>query len=260
MNYDKNGLEKLEKLKQKLYESFQFDKYDKEKATIKEPTSDEEIEAREKYSIELLDMFIHANDKEYSDESRLKKCKELLLKGADPNFKGLPNNRNKREEKGNFPLLLCSRKGYTKIAHLLLCFGADPNMANNYGTTSVMAAARHGHSEILEMLIAKGADINAVCRDGDYALISAVYHNEKEKKQDKCIDILLLNQAYVNMHNYAGETPFTKTKRKEDIAKLNNNYIEGNFNYESDYYTTSDDWKEAIRDAEEKLRLVKEKM
>ena len=258
MNYDKN-LEKLDSLKQKLYKSFKFDQYDKEKESIKAPANDQEIETRNQYSVELFDIFIHANDKEFDDESRLLKCKELLIKGADPNYRGVSKSRNSnRTEKGDFPLLLCARKGYTKIAHLLLCFGADPNMTNYYGTTAAMAAARHGNIEILEMLIAKGANINAVDKDGDYALISAVFHNKDEKKQDKCIDALLANQAYVGMHNLRGDTPFTKTDSKKDIKKLSENFIDGNFNYEKDYYTTYEDAQAVINEAKERLRLIKE--
>lgn len=47
-----------------------------------------------------------------------------------------------------------------EMVALLLKYGADPNVADQYGCTPLMDAARYGHVEVLRILLAGGADID----------------------------------------------------------------------------------------------------
>ena len=138
---------------------------------------------------------------------------KLIMDGANVNFR----NDN---EKANFPLIMCARKNYLKTFIALIKAGADINMTNSYGTTSVMAAARHGNKEILEMLILMGADINAKCADGDTALSSAILHNQKE-----CFDMLVDAGANLNSTNLKGQTIFDYEKGMDVASSLNSSNV-----------------------------------
>ena len=138
---------------------------------------------------------------------------KLIMDGANVNFR----NDN---DKANFPLIMCARKNYLKTFIALIKAGADINMTNSYGTTSVMAAARHGNKEILEMLILMGADINAKCADGDTALSSAILHNQKE-----CFDMLVDAGANLNSTNLKGQTIFDYEKGMDVASSLNSSNV-----------------------------------
>ena len=146
-------------------------------------------------------------DENYDDVLR------LIMDGANVNFR----NDN---DKANFPLIMCARKNYLKTFIALIKAGADINMTNSYGTTSVMAAARHGNKEILEMLILMGADINAKCADGGTALSSAILHNQKE-----CFDMLVDAGANLNSTNLKGQTIFDYEKGMDVASSINSSNV-----------------------------------
>ena len=135
------------------------------------------------------ELFDTLNSKTSSPD--VKKIEALIKDGADVNYK--------EEEKGNYPLLICARKGYDEIAALLINNGADVNLANDFGTTALMAAARHDNYELCEVLLILGADINAQCIDGDTALFSAKMHCN-----DNVVALLLQNQAQIYHRNQSG--------------------------------------------------------
>lgn len=74
----------------------------------------------------------------------------LLDKGMNPNI----------IEAGNSPLMLASRSGETKMANILVAFGADVNLRNDDGLTALMLASRFGHTEVVDLLLTNGADAN----------------------------------------------------------------------------------------------------
>lgn len=135
------------------------------------------------------ELFDTLNSKTSSPD--IKKIEALIKDGADVNYK--------EKEKGNYPLLICARKGYDEIAALLINNGADVNLANDFGTTALMAAARHDNYELCEVLLILGADINAQCVDGDTALFSAKMHCN-----DNVVALLLQNQAQIYHRNQSG--------------------------------------------------------
>ena len=128
-----------------------------------------------------------------SQDELADKVIELIQNGANIEYKD--------EKKGDFPLLVCARKGYTNIAYILLRAGANVNQVNNYLTTATMAAARHGHKDLLQLLIILGANVNAKCFDGDNALMSAKRHGQQE-----CFDILIKAQSHLTHKNIANQS------------------------------------------------------
>lgn len=162
----------------------------KERQQIKEVSKEES----ERLGKELYDMI---RKKKYDEATQYAKVEALVHSGANVNYKDKSTDSNK----GNTPLLFCSRKNKIKTFTLLVRAGADINQTNNYGTTCTMATARHNNYEILQILIALKADLNARCYDGDNAIMSAKRNNSKE-----CFDLLVEAQAYLNNHNIVGES------------------------------------------------------
>jgi ankyrin repeat protein len=52
--------------------------------------------------------------------------------------------------------------GHLEAARLLLDGGADPSLADNNGSTPLMAAAGTGHPGVLRLLLGRGAALDAV--------------------------------------------------------------------------------------------------
>ena len=151
-------------------------------------------EQSEELGKQLYDAIItHKNSLGSRVDDVYNSVKRFIQRGANVNYK--------EPEKGNFALLICAMKGYTKLATLLIQAGADVNLTNNYGTTALMKASRHGNTDIMKMLIYMGADVNAQCSDGDTALFSAKMHS-----QDRSALLLIENQAVLNHMNAKGET------------------------------------------------------
>jgi hypothetical protein len=142
---------------------------------------------QQKVDKELFDLIKNSGD------SASEKVKELIKLGANVNYK--------EEVKGDYPLLICARKGYDNLAAILICAGADVNLTNNYGTTALMAAARHDNLNLCKVLVILGASINAECKDGDTALFSAKMHGNSE-----VVEYLIQRQAYIHHTNEAGKS------------------------------------------------------
>lgn len=93
------------------------------------------------------------------------KAKEMLDKGADPNFKN----------DIGFPLLnLSVQFNYTDSVKLLLGKGATVDFRDHYGWTELMLASNRGNVEIIKLLLDNGADVNAKSKIGETPLILAV--------------------------------------------------------------------------------------
>ena len=154
---------------------------------VKEQNKNVNDKKRAELGKELIDLILS------KETLVIEKAKDLISKGADVNYKSEP--------KGDFPLLICARKGYDEMAALLINSGADVNLANNYGTTALMAAARHDNAKLCIVLIRLGADVNASCKDGDTALFSAKMHGN-----DDCVKLLVQHNACLYHKNEKGES------------------------------------------------------
>ena len=80
----------------------------------------------------------------------------------------------KDDDCGATPLAVAaSYEGYLQILQELIGAGADVNLADNDGDTSLMWAAIGGQTECLLELIKSGADVNLSNNFGSTALIHA---------------------------------------------------------------------------------------
>jgi ankyrin repeat protein/beta-lactamase regulating signal transducer with metallopeptidase domain len=127
----------------------------------------------------------------------IERVKSLISEGADVNAK---------DAKGNTPLHLVAKYGFTKqdIAELLIVRGADVNARNKDGWTPLHFTAWRsytGHQNIAELLIAKNVDTNASDRDGCIPLHYAAAAGSKEM-----IQLLLANGSDINSRDKKGWT------------------------------------------------------
>ena len=181
----------LENAKLKKLEEYKLDK--KSISEFKSKIKEVDDETRNNLGKELFELIYNKKKSSKVTDDFTNKVIELIIGGADIEYEA--------ERKGDFPLLLCARKGFIEIAYILLRAGANVNQTNNYLTTPIMTTARHGHKDLLELLILLGADVNAQCLDGDNALMSAKIHDQQE-----CFDILVHAQSHLNHRNLANQT------------------------------------------------------
>jgi len=73
----------------------------------------------------------------------VKRVKELLEKGADPNT---------QDEKGRTPLYWAAYKGRVDVVKLLLERGADPNVKDGDGKTPLDLARAEGRREVVSVI------------------------------------------------------------------------------------------------------------
>ncbi len=230
----------LEKTRLKKLEDYKLD--EKSILEFKGRVKQVDDETKNNLGKELLDLISSKRKTTQKDEEFTKKVLELIINGADIEYKD--------EKKGDFALLVSTRKGFIEIACLLLRAGANVNQVNNYLTTTLMAAARHGHKELLELLIILGANVNAKCLDGDNALMSAKRHNQQE-----CFDILVRAQSSLTHRNVENQT----INELEGNASLNPSYLIGANEIDDIPPTTEEDALNLIKEAEEQLHKLKNK-
>jgi uncharacterized protein len=120
-------------------------------------------------SVPLFCVHLWAGEQEYAlsvaaMEENLDKVKELLQKGADPNF---------QNSRGNAVLIEVARAGFTPVAKLLLDHGAKVNLQDKRGMSALMEAAAKGNLDLTKILLEKGADLNLKSATGATALLHA---------------------------------------------------------------------------------------
>ena len=230
------SLEAIEKTREEELKEFHLSSDDLNEARSKIKIIDED--ESNKLGKELFEMLTNKTVK-YQDYN-FDEVIELIYKGANINYKD--------EEKENFPLLVCARKGFTKTAFALIRLGADVNLVNNYLTTATMAAARHGNTRLLKILILMGADVNAKCKDGDTALMSAIIH-----KQSDCAAMLINAQASLNQKNLLNNTAIDMDSK--NILKQSE--LKEDFNNQKNISVSHEDALNLIDEAEKKFNKLK---
>jgi ankyrin repeat protein len=117
---------------------------------------------------------------------------QSLHQGADINCK---------DETGDTPLIIASKKGYTKIVQLLLDHGAHIDSKSKWGWTPLIAASSKGCFKIVQMLLNHGADIHCISKIGKTALdfansykhndIALLIHDAIQRKKQVSLNKLL---------------------------------------------------------------------
>ena len=120
------------------------------------------------------------------DAEEVRKC---IKRGADVN--------------NTVALVVAFRTGNTEIIKILMENGADVNIKNKYGTTSLTHAAWYGCTGLAKLLLEYGADVDAKDNRGWTALMWASLIGNIE-----IFKLLLENGADLEAKNDDGETVF----------------------------------------------------
>lgn len=103
----------------------------------------------------------------------------------------------------NEQLIQAAAEGdYDRVVEFL-DYGADPDAANEAGTTALIWAAMNGRTDIVNLLIGEEADVNAKNKRGTTALQAAAAGNREE-----IVDILLNNGADPGLADNQGRTAY----------------------------------------------------
>ncbi|XP_062501006.1 ankyrin repeat domain-containing protein 31-like isoform X2 [Corticium candelabrum] len=108
----------------------------------------------------------------------------------------------KRNERGETPLHVASKKGDVGAVGRLIREGAEINGRDYAGWTPLHEAAISGHPSIVAKLLKHGADPNASGMDNDSPLHDAAANSHRE-----VVQILLKNGAICDQRNMTGELP-----------------------------------------------------
>ena len=133
-------------------------------------------------------------------------------------------------------LLEAAIKGDTASVKGLLDKGVNPNTKDDDGRTPLTEAASYGHTEIVKLLISKGGNLWAKKKDGQTPMSLAGSHAEvvqlikhnmdlldaARNGDNKAVQTLLDNGAYVNVRDAEGRTPLTEAawENRVDTVKL----------------------------------------
>ena len=145
--------------------------------------------------------------KEYEDALEFLKTKIYsivrwyLTIGVDPNTQA--------EYDGNTLLMFASNAGHLEVVRLLLEYGANPNIQNEYQLTPLIDASEKGHLEIVRLLLENGADPNRRLHNEDTPLIIASRIGHLE-----IVRLLLEYGANPNLKNKYGNTPLMLASQK----------------------------------------------
>jgi len=102
----------------------------------------------------------------------------------------------------NFMLFQYCDSGNVDVVKKLLYYGAEADIANDYGVTPLMYAVQSGSYELVELLLNQNVNPNKKPYDGNTALHAAL-----RAGNDSIAELLLRNNADVNIENNSGLTP-----------------------------------------------------
>ncbi|CAG0895051.1 unnamed protein product [Cyprideis torosa] len=144
----------------------------------------------------------------------------LLIHGADPNIIDYVWERsplhhaqsaeitelliekkaevNAKDKLGFSPLFIATGTGLHSVVKALLAHGADPNIANHYGTAPLHQARS---AETVKLLVEKGANVDCIDVEGDTAL-----HSCCERCREDAVKQLLIMGASSDIRNTKGHT------------------------------------------------------
>ncbi|CAM9577804.1 unnamed protein product [Pylaiella littoralis] len=130
---------------------------------------------------------------------------------------------NVTDEQGVTTLIQAAHRGMLVICELVVEKGVDVAARSDDGITALIAAASEGHAGIVELLLGKAkADPDAKDKDGTTALMAASVRGHKD-----VVDALLRHGANVDQQNLDGHTAlmFAYNGRNQ-VAALLSRYLE----------------------------------
>jgi ankyrin repeat protein len=104
---------------------------------------------------------------------------------------------NIQDYNGVTSLMWVSGEGELSIVRLLVEFGANVNHINNSGISSLTRACFYEHYDVMKFLIANGADVNIVDEIG-----SSLLRKEIQKNHFESVKILVENGACLHQTNF----------------------------------------------------------
>ena len=100
-----------------------------------------------------------------------------------------------------------AKDGDSRVLHLFLDAGMDPDARGDSGATALMEASRSGNVALVDMLLVKGSNVTLVDDEGATAL-----HGAAESPYGyRCVEVLLENGAIPDARTATGETPLVKS-------------------------------------------------
>lgn len=151
-----------------------------DKIKVREDGSSTKLEFSKKEALRMLDKidvgFAQQNLIYYSEIGDYKTVELLLIAGLSPNEFWF----NPDQEKNIYPLHNVAGFGTSRMVKLLLIYGADINLEDDYGFTALFYAIDIDNIETIKLLIEQGADLNHKNNEQ----ISPVYYAKKHKKPE----------------------------------------------------------------------------
>ena len=108
-------------------------------------------------------------------------------------------------------------RGNQDVVRLLIGYGADVNMRDEFGVSALIAASLNGNETVVQLLLQNGAEVNMQDREHVSALIAA-----SSSGHETIVQLLLQNGAEVNMQDQEYSSALTAASRKgnETIVRL----------------------------------------
>ena len=96
---------------------------------------------------------------------------------------------NWQDGKGWSCLMHACKQGHSKACKVLLKYGADPNMKNNGGNSSLMVAATRGSTDVIKQLLSAGVEVQSTAlliaeERGHARVVKLLESALKEQNQD----------------------------------------------------------------------------
>ncbi len=130
---------------------------------------------------------------------------------------------NQQDNKQDSPFLFAGASGQTGLVKLYLENGARFDVFNRYNGTALIPACERGHVETVKVLAqTEGFPINHVNRLGWTALMEAVILGDGSRKYQQIVQILKDNGADLNIPDREGTTPLQHARKMgyKEIAKI----------------------------------------
>jgi len=122
-------------------------------------------------------------------------------------------NVNQRNNDGESPLLVSSRKGHLRVVKYLVDHRADVNQLNNDGESPLLVSSRMDHLSIVQNLVDHEADVNQTNNNGESPLLVS-----SRSGNLTIVRYLVDHGADVNQTNNNGESPVLVSSRSGNLT------------------------------------------